>query len=82
MAMFPGIAISYALLLNLVTRVRARDEPDGLAPPPRRYSWNRSRDEQVSTEPATAMEKVFITAAVIATLAFEVWFFMFARSPV
>jgi hypothetical protein len=83
LALFPGIAISYALLLNLVSRVRAHlvDEA-GAAPPPRRYSWNRSRDEQIETEPATPMEKLFITAAVIVTLAFEVWFFLFAGSPI
>jgi hypothetical protein len=82
-AMFPGIAISYVLLLRLVSGVRAHLVGEAAAAlPPRRYSWNRSRDEQIETEPATPMEKLFITAAVIVTLAFEVWFFLFAGPPI
>jgi hypothetical protein len=82
-AMFPGIAISYAILLHFISRLRERRvETAGAAPRPRRYSWNRSMRDEPEMESATPLEKMFITAAVIVTLAFEVWFFAFARSPI
>jgi hypothetical protein len=84
LAMFPGIAITYAMILHAVARARtARLVASGATPPPRRQSWNRSmRDDPHDSEPPTALERLFIVAASLATIACLAWFFLYAKSPI
>ena len=47
-------------------------------------SWNRSfRDEplHVGDEGSDPVERIFVIVAVLGVIAFEVWFFFFAGSP-
>jgi hypothetical protein len=84
LAMFPGVAITYAMILHVAARARAsRLAGSGVAPPPRRMSWNRSmRDDPHDREPPTALERMFIVAASFATIACLIWFFAYAKSPI
>jgi hypothetical protein len=80
-----GILISYwlALLVGSTLRRRMVGEEQEQARQ-RRASWNRSfRDEPLNathrgTDP---IERLFIAVAVLAIIAFEIWFFFFAGSP-
>lgn len=85
LAMFPGIAITYAMIVHAISRARmARLVASGAAgPPPRRQSWNRSmRDDPHDGDSATALERLFILAASLATIAFMIWFFLYAKAPI
>jgi hypothetical protein len=80
-----GILISYWLALVVGSRVRSRwisgEEQQARV---RRMSWNRSfRDEARSAgdEQSDPVERLFVIVAVIGVIAFEIWFFFFAGSP-
>jgi hypothetical protein len=78
-----GIVVSYWLVLLIGGAVRGRvvDEAHERARV-RRSSWNRSFREdahpQAHTDP---VEVAFVVIAVLAVIAFEIWFFFFAGSP-
>jgi 4-amino-4-deoxy-L-arabinose transferase-like glycosyltransferase len=80
-----GILVSYwlALLVGSALRrhwVGAEEERARQ----RRMSWNRSfRDEPLSAgnRGSDPVERVFVAVAVLAVVAFEIWFFFFAGSP-
>jgi hypothetical protein len=80
-----GILVSYWLVLLLGSFLRrhwvgeAKEQAQH-----RRMSWNRSfRDEPLRMEDqhSDPIERIFIIVAVIAVIAFEIWFFFFAGSP-
>jgi type VI protein secretion system component VasK len=80
-----GILVSYWVALVVGSRLRARwvsaDEHQATV---RRMSWNRSfRDEPLHAgdEQSDPVERLFVIVAVIGVIAFEVWFFFFAGSP-
>jgi hypothetical protein len=80
-----GILVSYWLVLLLGSFIRRRwvgEEQEQARQ--RRMSWNRSfRDEPISAgdRGIDPIERVFIVVAVLAIIAFEIWFFFFAGSP-
>jgi hypothetical protein len=80
-----GILVSYWLVLLLGSALRRRsvgeDEERARL---RRMSWNRSfRDEPLNAtnRGSDPIERLFIAVAVLAIIAFEIWFFFFAGSP-
>ena len=80
-----GILISYWLALLLGSRLRRHwvDEAEEQARH-RRMSWNRSfRDEplRAADQGSDPIERIFVVVAVLGVVAFEVWFFFFAGSP-
>jgi len=79
-----GILISYWIALVVGSSLRGRwvDEDERRASL-RRMSWNRSfRDEpHRHAERTDPVERVFVVVAVLGLVAFEVWFFFFAGSP-
>jgi hypothetical protein len=80
-----GILVSYWLALLLGSHLRRHWVSEGEQQArQRRMSWNRSfRDEPLSTtnRGSDPIERVFIVVAVLAVIAFEIWFFFFAGSP-
>jgi hypothetical protein len=79
-----GIVVSYwlALLVGSWIRGRTVDSCDERARV-RRRSWNRSfsdapRPEDQRIDP---IERLFIVVAVLAIVAFEIWFFFYAGDP-
>jgi hypothetical protein len=78
-----GILVSYWLVLVIGTWLRGRwvgEEDDRTRI--RRMSWNRSfRDEPYDGGRSDPVERLFVAIAVIAIIAFEIWFFFFAGSP-
>jgi hypothetical protein len=78
-----GILISYWVVLIVGMWVRGHwvsEEEDRTKM--RRMSWNRSfRDEPYQTGESDPIEVVFVATAVIGIIAFEIWFFFFAGSP-
>ena len=80
-----GILVSYWVVLLIGSWIRRHlvDEEEERGRQ-RRASWNRSfRDEPIhaggsETDP---VEVVFVATAVIGVIAFEIWFFFFAGSP-
>ena len=78
-----GILVSYwvALLIGVALRGRwVSEEEDRKAI--RRMSWNRSfRDEPHRPERTDPIERVFVITAIVGFIAFEIWFFFFAGSP-
>jgi hypothetical protein len=80
-----GILVSYWLALLLGSFLRRRWVGDAEQQArQRRMSWNRSfRDEPLSTADrgSDPIERLFIVVAVLAIIAFEIWFFFFAGSP-
>jgi hypothetical protein len=78
-----GILVSYWIVLLIGSWVRSHlvDEEVRRAQV-RRMSWNRSfRDEPHSKQGGDPVERLFVLIAVIAIIAFEIWFFFFAGSP-
>jgi len=79
-----GILVSYwfALVCGSWARSRVTGE-EARRRQVRRMSWNRSfRDEHHPGEdPTDPVERVFVIVAVLAVIAFEIWFFFFAGSP-
>ena len=82
-AVFPGIVISYVIVMHIVGWVINRRGTGERIPPPRtQYPWLRStRDEPARTEKPTGLEMVFIVAASALSVAFMVWFFLWAGNP-
>jgi hypothetical protein len=77
-----GILVSYWVVLLIGTWVRGRwvgDEEDRTRI--RRMSWNRSFRDEPSDGKTDPVERLFVLIAVIAFIAFEIWFFFFAGSP-
>ncbi len=79
---FPGIALSYALVLGAVRRLTPRGEGQT----PRRgrspYPWLRSmRDEPARPATSTPIETMFMVSALLVSVAFTVWFFLWAGNP-
>ena len=80
-----GILVSYWLVLLVGSALRRRSvgEEREMARQ-RRASWNRSfRDEPLhaTDRGSDPIERLFIVVAVLAIIAFEIWFFFFAGSP-
>ncbi|HKH41560.1 MAG TPA: hypothetical protein VKA41_06860 [Solirubrobacterales bacterium] len=80
-----GILVSYWLALLVGSRLRRRwvGETEERARQ-RRMSWNRSfRDEPLSAanRDSDPIERIFVAVAVLGVIAFEIWFFFFAGSP-
>jgi 4-amino-4-deoxy-L-arabinose transferase-like glycosyltransferase len=80
-----GILVSYWLALVVGSRLRGRwvsgEEQQARV---RRMSWNRSfRDEphRPGDEQTDPVERLFVIVAVLGVIAFEIWFFFFAGSP-
>jgi hypothetical protein len=82
-AVFPGMVISYVVVLQIVSWVISRRGTAERIPPPRtQYPWLRSTgDEPARTEKPTGLEMVFIVAASAVSVAFMVWFFLWAGNP-
>jgi hypothetical protein len=80
-----GILVSYWVALVIGSRLRGHWVSDSEEQAKvRRMSWNRSfRDEDPhARHPETdPVERVFVIVAVLGVIAFEVWFFFFAGSP-
>jgi cytoskeletal protein RodZ len=80
-----GILISYWLVLLAGSWLRGHwvGEAEQQAKA-RRMSWNRSfRDEPLreANRESDPIERLFVFIAVVGIIAFEVWFFFFAGSP-
>jgi hypothetical protein len=78
-----GVLVSYWLVLLIGSRLRRHwvGESEERAKH-RRMSWNRSfRDEPAMSRETDPIERVFIVVAVLGVIAFEIWFFFFAGSP-
>jgi hypothetical protein len=80
-----GILVSYWAALVLGSRLRGHwvsgAQQQARA---RRMSWNRSfRDEprHAADDETDPVERLFVIVGVIGIVAFEVWFFFFAGSP-
>jgi hypothetical protein len=80
-----GILISYWAALVVGSRLRGHwvsgAEQQARS---RRMSWNRSfRDEprHAADDETDPVERLFVIVGVIGIIAFEVWFFFFAGSP-
>jgi hypothetical protein len=78
-----GILVTCWLLLAAATVARRRLGAAEDHPKVRRASWNVSVHEGSRSEPLDPMERMFVTAAIIAMLAYGVWFLFFAgqRDP-
>ena len=78
-----GILITYWVVLLIGTALRTRwvGERESRAKV-RRMSWNRSfRDDQTVDEESDPIEALFVITAIAGVVAFEIWFFFFAGSP-
>jgi quinol-cytochrome oxidoreductase complex cytochrome b subunit len=78
-----GILITYWVVLLIGTALRSRwvGEKENRAKV-RRMSWNRSfRDDQTDEEDSDPIEALFVITAIAGVVAFEIWFFFFAGSP-
>jgi hypothetical protein len=83
-AIFPGVVITYATVMWLVGWAMSRRAPEGArqVSPRNRYPWLRSmRDEPEQTAKATPLEVMFIAAASALSVAFMLWFFLWAGNP-
>jgi hypothetical protein len=80
-----GIIVSYWLALVVGSSLRRHWVSDAEhRARMRRMSWNRSfRDEphRASDDESDPIERVFVIVAVAGVIAFDVWFFFFAGSP-
>jgi hypothetical protein len=75
--MIVGLLVTYMGLASVVARFDKERQAMG----PTRMSWNRSLSaDRFESSKTTQWERVFITTAIILTLLFEVWFFLFAGS--
>jgi hypothetical protein len=83
-ALFPGIVVSYAAVMWIAGWGMSRSQPAGArtAPPRTHYPWLRSmRDEPGRPAKATSLEVMFIAAASALSVAFMVWFVLWAGNP-
>jgi hypothetical protein len=80
-----GIIVSYWVVLMVGGWLRGRRvDPDEERARARRASWNRSfREEAIRPGESRSdpIELAFVVVAVLAVIAFEIWFFFFAGSP-
>jgi hypothetical protein len=80
-----GILVSYWLALVVGSHLRGRWVSDAEhRARERRMSWNRSfRDEprHANEDQSDPVERIFVVVGVMGIVAFEVWFFFFAGSP-
>jgi hypothetical protein len=80
-----GILVSYWVALVVGSRLRGHWVSDAQQRARmRRMSWNRSfRDEprHASDDESDPVERLFVIVGVLGIIAFEVWFFFFAGSP-
>jgi len=80
-----GILVSYWVALVVGSSLRRHWVPDAEHQARmRRMSWNRSfRDEprRASDDESDPIERLFVIVAVAGVVAFEIWFFFFAGSP-
>jgi hypothetical protein len=79
-----GIIATYWVLLLVGAWLRGRLLDDREGPAIRRQSWNRSmRDEpfRPGRGKSDPVERIFVLAAILGFIAFEVWFALFAGSP-
>jgi hypothetical protein len=80
-----GILLSYwvALVVGATLRSRGISAEEQRARV-RRMSWNRSfRDEprRAADDESDPVERLFVIVALLGLVAFEIWFFFFAGSP-
>jgi hypothetical protein len=85
-AVYPGVAVTYAfvgyLAAEFAARLRGGAVPQARHPRAPSHPWLRAMsDEPESVTPPTGLEKIFILAAGSLTIAFTVWFFAWAGSP-
>jgi hypothetical protein len=86
-AILPGMVVTYALILDLCGRIYLRSDKaseEQHSWPRRRAVWNRSlRDERYRAGQAHLLpiEKMFVVTAILVGVAFEIWFFFYAGSP-
>jgi hypothetical protein len=80
-----GILVSYWVVLVVGSSLRRHWVSDAEHQARmRRMSWNRSfRDEprHASDDESDPIERLFVIVAVLAVIAFEIWFLFFAGSP-
>jgi hypothetical protein len=88
-AIVPGMLITYLIVLDLCGWLYNRTLSDEGARerswPARRASWNRSmRDERYRPGQSrlSSIELMFVLTATVVSVAFTVWFFLFAESPI
>ncbi|MGA9372844.1 MAG: hypothetical protein WBV53_13430 [Solirubrobacterales bacterium] len=77
-----GILVSYWVALVVGSRLRGRwvSDADQRART-RRMSWNRSFRDEPPHEETDPVERLFVIVATLGVIAFEIWFFFFAGSP-
>ncbi|HYU60507.1 MAG TPA: hypothetical protein VEK39_07095 [Solirubrobacterales bacterium] len=83
---FVGIIFTYLALMFFVGWIQARfaDSGEQTARKPTRHPWNRSmRDEpyRPGERALSPLETMFVATAIVASIAFMLWFFLFAGSP-
>lgn len=89
MVILIGIVISYAIVLWLAGLVMVRIDPDATSPTQRgtaRNPWMRGMSDTRANVPkgqgkGRSIERVFIVTTVLVTIAFWIWFFVAAGSP-
>ncbi len=86
--MLVGIVFTYMAILFVAgwtqDRLRGDGEEGAEEPRPVRHPWTRStRDEpyRPGERKLTPIEAIFVTTAIVASVAFMAWFFLFAGSP-
>jgi multisubunit Na+/H+ antiporter MnhC subunit len=80
---FAGIVVTYLFLLFIAGWIQSRGESGDDRPPPR-YPWNRSmRDEpyRPGEKKLSPIESAFVFTTVVVSVAFMLWFFVLAGSP-
>jgi hypothetical protein len=79
-----GIIVSYWLALLVGSWIRGRSvHPGDDRARVRRSSWNRSFNDgpRPEDQQLDRIERLFVLVAVLAIIAFDVWFFFFAGDP-
>jgi hypothetical protein len=87
-AILPGIVITYLIVLDvcawLYNRTLSDEDVRSRAWPVRRASWNRSmRDQRYRPGESrlSSIELMFVLTTTGVSIAFTIWFFFFAKSP-
>jgi hypothetical protein len=83
-AIFVGIVLTYFLVLLIGSWIQARFSDRQASPGPSRHPWNRSmRDEpyRPGESRLSPLEGAFVITAIAASVAFMIWFFVLAGSP-
>jgi hypothetical protein len=77
-----GIIVSYWLALLMGSWIRGRSvDPGEERARVARRSWNRSFSDAPQDQQTDPIERLFIVVAVLAIIAFEIWFFFYAGDP-